>query len=217
MKKQKAFRKYALSDANLVLKGKEKISFFRRDKDTFAVFGITETMITELETGLNVFSQSITDIEAINNQTEATQSKNAKTEELRTAIRYVMKRVEFVFGSNTARYAQFNTKALSRKTDLDLLITAKIVVITGTKYLQELTKTGLTAAMLDAIRELCQDFEELILKLKDKIWERNYLQENRIEAGNKLYEILVKYAAVGFTIWENNNAAKCNDYVIYSR
>ena len=43
MKKQKAIRKYNLTDAELILKGKEKISFFRRDKDAFTGFRIWET------------------------------------------------------------------------------------------------------------------------------------------------------------------------------
>jgi hypothetical protein len=217
MKKQKAMRKYTLTDAELILKGKEKISFFRRDKDAFAVFGITETMIAELETDLTVFSNSVTDIEAKNKQMGATQIKNAKAAELRTAIKNVMKRVEFVFGVNTARYKQFDTKAMRQKSDSDLLITAKVVVQAGTIHLQEFARTGLTAAMLNAIMVLCEELEELIHELKDSIWERSYHQENRITAGNMLYAKLVKYASVGFRIWETTSAAKYNDYIIYGR
>jgi hypothetical protein len=40
MKKQRIMRMYNFSDAALVVKGKEKISFIRRDKTAFAVFGI---------------------------------------------------------------------------------------------------------------------------------------------------------------------------------
>jgi len=217
MKKQKTKRKYVLSDADLILKGKEKISFFRRDMDAFADFGITETMIAELESGLTAFSNSVNDSEAFNSQIGVAQAKKAKAEELRTAIRLLMKRVEFVYGVNTARYGQFGTKGLSRKGESDLLITGKIVVVVSTEHLQQLSETGLTTAMLDAILVLCEQLEELMHKLSDKIWERNYLQEYRIEVGNMLYVKLVQYASVGFRVWETTSAAKYNDYIIYNR
>lgn len=217
MRKKKITRKYTLSDAELILKGKEKISFFRRDKDAFVVFGISETMIDELEVGLTSFSDGVTDLEAMNNQAEVTQTKKAKVEELRTAIRNVMKRVEFVFGVNTARYNQFGTKGLRGKGDSDLLITAKMVVLIGTRHLQELSTGGVIAGMLHAIRVLCGEVEELIHVVKDNIWERSFQQENRIATGNILYAALVKYASVGFTIWEATNTSKYNDYIIYNR
>nr|WP_315250458.1 hypothetical protein [uncultured Flavobacterium sp.] len=208
-------RKYLLSDAHLILKGKEKISFMRRDQTAFAKFGITEVMISELENDLTAFANSITDIEAKSNQMAVTQIKNEKGEELRTAIRDVMKRVELAFGANSAKYRLFDTKRLSKKSDSELLITAKVVVEASKIYFQELIENGMTTAMLENIMVLCIDFEELMHTQNDKIWERNFLTENRVEQGNSIYAALAKYTAVGFTIWEASSAAKYNDYIIY--
>lgn len=210
-------RMYNFSDADLIVKGKEKISFMRRDMTAFVSFGITETMIANLETALNTFATSITDIEAHSTQMMATQAKNAKAEELKTAILNVMKRVAFIYGTNTARYRQFGTKALGRKTDSEVLITAKLVVRISNMHLQELFDSGITAAMILAITILCNDLEELIHEQNDKIWERNLLKENRIADGNAIYTTLVKYTAIGYAVWASSNVAKCNDYVIYNR
>ncbi|WP_147298209.1 hypothetical protein [Flavobacterium aquicola] len=189
----------------------------RRDKTAFAKFGITEIMIAELETALTAFGNSITDIEAKSDQTAVTKTKNEKGEELRTAIREVMKRVELVFGVNSARYRLFCTSGISKKNDSDLMITAKVVAHAGKRYLEELIETGITAAKLDAIIALSIDFEELVHRQHDKIWERSFLKENRIEQGNSIYEVLTRYTAVGFAIWETSSVAKYNDYIIYNR
>jgi hypothetical protein len=217
MKKQKIMRMYNLSDADLVVKGKEKISFMQRDKTAFAAFGVTTSMIAGLETSFTSFSENVTDVEALNDQIALTEAKNAKGEELRTAVRNVMKHAELVFGVRTARYKQFGTKGLIRQNDSELFITGKVVVQASTIHMQELTGVGFTAAMLNTILLLCHDFEKLVYEQKNKIWERSALKENRIMEGNMLYVALVKYTTIGFTIWETTNAAKYNDYIIYDR
>lgn len=198
-------------------KGKEKMSFMRRDKTAFAVFGITELMIAEFEYDINDFANTVTDIEAKYSQMEVTQAKNTKAEEIRTAIRNVMKHIELAFGAYSARYRQFDTKGLVRKSDSDLLITAKVVVQASKIQLPKLLETGITTTMLDAIQALCLDFEQLIHEQNDKIWERNSSQENRIVRGNAIYAALIRHTAIGFAIWETTDVARYNDYVIYNR
>lgn len=210
-------RMYNFSDADLILTGKEKISFLRRDKTAFASFGITETMIAKFDTALNAFAENSTDIEAHSKQIMATQAKNEKAEELKTAVQNVMKRVAFIYGANTARYRQFGTKGLSRKVDSEVLITAKVVQALSNKHLQKLSAAGITAAILQTIAVVCNDFEELLHEQNDKIWERNLLKKNRIADGNAIYTTLVKYTAIGCAVWASNNVAKYNDYVLYNR
>lgn len=217
MKKQTVVRSYNFSDAHLILKGKEKISFMRRDKTAFAVHGIAESMMAAFENALTDFSENATDIEAKSSQTAVTLAKNVKAEELRTAIRNVMKRTELALGANSAKYRLFRIKALGRKPDSDLLITAKVLVQACKEYSQNGIETGITTAMLEAIMTLCGDFELLIHEQNDKIWERHSQQENRIAQGNSIYATLTTYTAIGFSIWETVNVAKYNDYVIYDR
>lgn len=216
MKKPTVSRLYKFSDATLVTTAKEKIAFMRRDVAAFTPFGITATLVTSLETATNAFLNTITDIEAVNNQTQVTANKDAKADQLRVAIRAVMARVELQFGVDSAKYKKFGTEALSKQTDADLLITGKRVVRVGTEFLTALAANGLTAAMLTAITTLCTEFEALIIDLKIKIGERDIMQEDLVEAGNAIYKTLVKYTTIGLGIWETSDVAKYNDYVIYN-
>ncbi|PKB17661.1 hypothetical protein [Flavobacterium sp. 5] len=216
MKKPSVVRLYTFSDATLVTTGKEKIAFMRRDATAFTPFGITATLMTSLETAINAFSNTITDIEAVNSQAGVTASKDAKADQLRVAIRTVMARVELKYGTSEAKYKKFGTEALSKQSDSDLLITGKRVVRVGTEFLAALTANGLTAAMLTTITTLCNEFETLIIDLKIKIGERDIMQEDRVEAGNTIYKTLVKYTTIGLSLWETSDVAKYNDYVIYN-
>ena len=128
MKKKEVFRTFNFSDAVLITKGKEKIAFMKRDATKFAGFGITNTNLDNLENSITAFSEGITDIEALSDQTEVTAIKDAKAEELRVAIRDLMTRVELKFDQGTAKYRKFGTDTLSKQSDAELLITGKRVV-----------------------------------------------------------------------------------------
>jgi hypothetical protein len=216
MKKPSVVRLYRFSDATLVTKGKEKIAFMRRDAAAFTPFGVTAPQVTSLETAINAFANTITDVEAVSNQTGVTINKNAKADQLRMAIRTVMARAELKYGPNSAKYKKFGTEALSQQSDSDLLITGKRVVRVGTEFLTDLTPNGLTVAMLTAITTLCNEFEFLIIDLKIKIGERDIIQEDRVEAGNIIYKTLLQYTTMGLSIWETSDVAKYNDYVVYN-
>ena len=216
MKKQGIARLYSFSDAHLIQKGKEKIAFIRRDKAAFEVFGITSAMINTLENAIAVFSETVTDIEALSGQMMITQAKNEKAEALRTAIRNLMGRVQLQFGLKSARYKKFGADALSRQTEVRLFLTGRTVVLVGTAYLPELAANGVTTSMLTDITALCDAFENLIIEQKISIAQRNIMQENRVIAGNMLYATLVRYTAIGLAIWETTDVAKYNDYVLYT-
>jgi hypothetical protein len=216
MKKKEAIRTFNFSDAVLVIKGREKIAFMKRDAAEFANFDIKTTDVAQLETSLTAFSESITDIEALSDQTEVTAIKDVKAEELRVAIRDLMTRVELKFGLSTARYKKFGTETLSKQSDADLLITGKRVVRVAKTLLSELAPKGVTPAMLAAITTLYSDFEELLITMKIKIGDRDVLQEDRVEEANRIYATLVSYTNTGRNIWSTSNVAKYNDYVIYN-
>jgi hypothetical protein len=216
MKKPSVVRLYRFSDATLVTKGKEKIAFMRRDAAAFTPFGVTAPQVTSLETAITIFSNTITDVEAVSNQTGVTAAKDAKADQLRVAIRAVMARAELKYGNSSAKYKKFGTEALSQQSDSDLLITGKRVVRVGTEFLTDLTPNGLTVAMLTAITTLCNEFEFLIIDLKIKIGERDIIQEDRVEAGNTIYKTLIQYTTMGLSIWETSDVAKYNDYVVYN-
>lgn len=216
MKKQDVVRIYKHSDGTLVTKGLEKVAFMQRDESEFALFGITTSLVDALKTSINAFSGRLTDVEALGDQTNVTANKDAKAEEVRTAIRDIMARVVLVYAFGTPKYKKFGTETLSEQTDADLLITAKRVVRVGTEFMPEVSVNGLTTPMLDALGDLADDFTNLIVDMKMEIGRRDIEQEDRVEAGNAIYSTLVKYTNTGQSIWETSDVAKFNDYVLYN-
>ena len=216
MKKKELFRLYNFSDGKLVTIGKEKIAFMRRDKTAFDKFGITTSDFDALETSIDAFSDTDTDVESVNAQTNTTINKDAKAEELREAIRAVMARVVLVFPQGSSNFKKFGTELLSQQLDSDLLITAKRVVRVANEFFADLTPKGVTAAMLTNITDLRATFEDLIIDVKLKIADRDTEQQTRVEKANAIYETLVKYTITGQNIWVSTDVAKYNDYVIYN-
>lgn len=216
MKKKEAFRIYKFSDAKLVTIGLEKIAFIKRDKVEFDKFNITEEKREALASEINEFSDRDTDVEALQDQVESTEVKDKKAEEIRVAIREVMSCVELKFDVESAKYRKFGTETLSRQTDADLLITAKRVVRVGTELLPILIEHGLTEAKLSAITTLANQFLELIVDQRVEIGDRDIKQEDRVEAGNAIYSVLIKYTNLGQSICINKDVAKHNDYVVYN-
>ncbi|WP_263603716.1 hypothetical protein [Chryseobacterium sp. PET-29] len=86
---------------------------------------------------------------------------------------------------------------------------------TAQKYLTELSDEGLTS---DKINTLIAQREALDLAIDAQaqgISDRDVAAEGRIEALNKLYQLLTKYAGTGQDIFYETNEAKYNDYIIY--
>ena len=216
MKKQEVFRLYTFSDATLVTKGLEKVAFMQRDATQFDSYGITAMNITNLKNSLNTFADRLTDVEALGDQTQATENKDRKAEELRVAIADVMTRVRLTFPEGSPKYRKFGTDTLSKQIDAELHITAKRVVRVGTELLAELASNGLTQDMLDTISTLADKFADAIVAMKIEIGDRDIEQEDRVEAGNAIYTILAKYTSLGQSIWETSDVAKFNDYVLYN-
>ena len=100
-------RLYHFSDGELIARGSAKIAFMRRDATEFSPFGITPTLVTAFEDDINIFAETLTDIEMVGDQTGVTHDKDAKGEELRVAIRSVMSRVELKFSVKSKQYRKF--------------------------------------------------------------------------------------------------------------
>lgn len=209
-------RLYNFSDAKLIDVGNEKVAFMRRDQDALQSFGLDEVKFSELKTKITDFSNLITDIETSNEQVQITEQKDAKAEQLRVAIRSVMTRAAQKYGNTSARYANYGTDLLSKQSDAELIVTAKRVVRVGSTNLNDLADEGLTSLHLDTITQITDEFDTLLINQKLKIGERDIKQEDRVEDGNAIYSLLVKYTQTGQDVWETNDLAKYNDYIIYN-
>lgn len=216
MKKKEVVRGYKFSDGKLVTTVNEKIAFIRRDAAEFNGFGITAAMVDDLESKTSLFSEGVTDVELVSDQTEATAAKEVLADQLQMAIRGIMSRVVLKYEDSSAKYKKFGTEALSQQSDAQLLVIASRVVRVGTEMLADLGVHGLTAPMLNNLKVIRDTLEQELISMNLKISDRDIEQESRVEAGNAIYSTLVKYTNTGQSIWASSNVAKYNDYVIYN-
>jgi hypothetical protein len=177
-------------------------------------FGITEEIINAIETKREEFADMPTDEEMSGIMVSATEDKNTKANELRKAIRKVTIRVQNKYGNRSGEYRRFGVNDLSRMSDPDLYKCGKRVHRVGTSMLADLQSEGLTQEILDDVLAKTNEFDDAIDAQDDAVRERDLQVERRIELGNAIFEELQKISNTGKAIWQDENEAKYNDYVI---
>lgn len=216
MKKKEIYRAFNFSDAVLVTKGKEKIAFMRRDIEKFVTYGIFASDIDALEQKILQFSNTVTDLEILSDQSNSAALKNILGDELRAAVEELMVRVRLVFNPHTSNYKKFGTEMLFSQSDIDLLFTSRRVVRVGYFFLSELESKGITETTLAEIVTLGNNFETAMIDLRIEIKDRDIMQEDNVAVANEIYETLVCYTNTGQSMWSDINIAKYNDYIIYN-
>ncbi len=99
--------------------------------------------------------------------------------------------------------------------DSELEKCGKRVARTATLLLTQLAAEGITAAQIADLKTTAIGFEDAQDNQLDAINDRDIATEERIDAGNALYEKLVKFCNTGKDIWVNASEARYNDYIIY--
>jgi hypothetical protein len=213
--KKELCRTYAFSDSLLISKTRDKTICFRRDEEHLKVFGITAEKVNALEQARKNFEAIESDYQSMSVQMQSTDDKNIKAEEVRMAIRNVMGRAQLCFGLASSRYKNFSTNAISKRHDGVLILIARTVIEVGNLYMDELAAYGLNAQILTDLGTLTNELEVLCIQQKLKMARRNIMQEDRINAGNALYDTLINYCSIAQNVWESQSEAHYNDYIIY--
>ena len=215
MKKAVVTRNYSFADATLITICNNTHHFITRDIAEFAAFNVLPADMTAFRNEVTAFEDLPTDQELLGAQIEATEKKDLIAENLKVAIREIMTRAQSKYGVHGARYKKFGTEGMDVMDDPHLLVCGRRVKRIATEFTAELATKGLTAAMITALNNLNQDFEDALDKKSDAIATRDVATEDRIEMGNTLYKKLADYADLGKTIWITRDEAKYNDYVLY--
>ncbi|WP_288244667.1 hypothetical protein [uncultured Chryseobacterium sp.] len=215
MKKDQVKRDFNLADAVLKQKADELIALIDRDIVEFTDRGYNDTKRNELIAARNAVDSFPNDeqLEAV--KMNLTEQKDAARNALEKTMRSIFNRAENVFGLYAAKYKEFGNAAISQQSDAEIVRTAKIMSATAQKYLTELSDEGLTS---DKINTLIAQRDALDLAIDAQaqgISDRDVAAEGRIEALNRLYQLLSKYAGTGQDIFYETNEAKYNDYIIY--
>lgn len=215
MKKDQVVRTFRLADSVLKQKADELIGLIDRDITEFTDRGYNAAKKTELTTALHTVDNFPNDeqLEAI--KTNLTEQKDAARNTLEKTMRSIFNMAENVFGLYSAKYKEFGNALISQQSDAEIVRVAKIMSSTAEKYLSQLADEGLTAEKIATLITQ-RDALDLAIDAQAKgISDRDVATESRIEALNKLYQLLTKYAGIGQDIFYETNEAKHNDYIIY--
>jgi len=215
MKKQPAVRNYKFSDAFLKQRCDDCSIAVTRDQTEFTPRGITAANNTAFLAQSVAFGEIPDDEELQGDVGTATENKDEAAELLRLKIRSVRTMAENKWGEGSARFRTYDFKDMARLPDDDLVKLGKRVSRVGNKQLVDLASEGLDAGFLTALDGLVADFDKKIDLVKSAEEDRDIATEDRIEAGNALYKVLVRFCNTGKDIWINRDEAKYNDYVIY--
>ncbi|MEP7168991.1 MAG: hypothetical protein ABI855_06425 [Bacteroidota bacterium] len=215
MKKQPAVRHYKFSDAFLKQRCDDGSAVVMRDQSEFTPRGITAADNTAFLAQSEAFGEIPDDEELQGDIGTAVENKDAAAELLRVKIRSVRTMAENKWGDHAARFRTYDFKDMSELPDDDLVKLGKRVSRVGNKQLVDLASEGLDAAFLTALDVLVTDLDRKIDFVKGAEENRDIATEDRIEAGNALYKVLVRFCNTGKDIWINRDEAKYNDYVIY--
>lgn len=216
MKSKESTRNYRMSDAELKQNGDNIISLINQDIIDFNDRGFSATKQTELENAIQAFSDYPSDEQLEGQKISATENKNTTRKVLEKSMRTFFLSAENVFGYGTGKYKEFGNADLTKQSDEELVRNAKILVQTAAKYLTQLSTEGITQTKIDLLEANRRNFDEGIDAQRMAIRERDAATEERINLGNALYALVVKYANIGKDIWYDSNESRYNDYVIYS-
>ena len=215
MKKQQVERAYNFSDAVLIQKCDNVNHSITRDQTEFTDRGFLVADNTAFATLRDDFDAMPSDVELEGIVSDITEQKDAAAEALRVAVREFRTAAQNKWGDDKAKYRTYGFDDMSNMPDADLVRLGKRVSRIASIQQPDLAP-GINAAKIAALDVLNKALDDLIDLKEDGTNQRDIFTEDRIEAGNALYAVLVKVCNTGKNIWEATDEAKYNDYVIYN-
>jgi hypothetical protein len=194
---------------------KKMLNYIRRDLEEFIKYGLTDEKLTELELLVKTFGDIPTDEELLGIQMQATKEKEEAAVALRLEIIAIMTRAANKFGIDTPQYRRFGVSGVSNLDNGELSTICRRVHRVALSFLSELASEGLTNAILTGFKTKMEVFDEKLGMQEDAISDRDIATNNRIRKANEIYRQIAKLSVTGKSIWQSENEAKYNDYVIY--
>ncbi len=206
-------RAYPMADADLKQKADGLAATLTRDLADLGARNINAASVTAFRVLIATFDSTTSDEELLGELKAATDAKDAFAENIKKAIRPIRNMAELVYESK-GKYTSFGFEDMANMSDSDVYRLAKRVVRVGTKFLADLAPQGLTAAQLTSLLALATSLDTAIDDVEDKTENRDIETQDRIKKGNALWKEMTKLSSVGKSVYEDNNEAKYNDYVL---
>lgn len=206
--------KYNFSNDYLMFKVGDVVGFMNRDITEFTARNITQADIDTFEAEGNVFETILPDSFYRSQITIEVDAKNAARESCQLQARKIAGYIEQAFGDKSGQYKSLSYGKLGNAQEKAFITGVRLVARAAEGYLGIASTYGLTQAMIDSLVAEAQMMEDKLHQVAQKEADRDIKANERVAAGNALYDKLVQYCSVGKSIWEDVNEAKYNDYVI---
>lgn len=202
-----------MADADLLQRADALRASMARDAAAFTTRNVGRKETDALQKARDTFDAFPTDEELLGAVVTATEGKTTRRKALEQALRTVRSMAELQWGTG-GMYKTFGFDGITEIPDNDLHRTARRVLRVATRTQKELAAQGLTAAQLAALAHQATGFDQAIDAVAEATEERDIQTQRRVVLGNTLYGLLTRYASVGKALFEGNDEARYNDYVI---
>ena len=211
-----AVRNYSMTDADLMVFASNLVQTITHDLVQFAQFGVDADTVADFKDLGDDFENFPPDLYYQTDIGIATEEKDETRKQLILETRKISNRALMKWGEDSQKYKKFGVGGLTEMTDKTLLATSRLVVLAAQKFLTDLADEGLTQTVIDDYKALSEEFEQKINAISDAIEIRDDKKKERIDLGNQLYALVVRYCTFGKSIWADVDESKYNNYIIYS-
>ncbi|HJT72833.1 MAG TPA: hypothetical protein VJ720_02420 [Chitinophaga sp.] len=209
-----AKRTYKCTDGTLIQKSGQIANCITRDQAQFSSFGVLPATVTAFRVLIADFELKITDDEAVGEQTTATATKGALRKGIENDLRTTRGIVQDVY-KGAGKYRKFGFDDFTKLGDNDFIRMAKRVQRVLAQVQTEIVDDKpIVADLINSLDTLIEQFDTALDTVADKKNERDIATQNRVLAGNSVYAELVRLCDIGKTIFQDNNEAKYNDFVL---
>lgn len=215
MSKKELSRRYKFSDAMLKQKATEFLALLNRDISLLSARGFSATRQAEYEAAMQEFYNFPSDMQLESAKMIKSEEKAIARQDLEQKLRDIQFMAKMAFYDKPAYIRAFGESDLTRQTDADLVQTGLEAMQALSKYNSQLADEGLTNTVIQEFVAAHGLFQQAYQDQQTAINERDISTNERVDLGNKLYDLIVKYAMLGQNVWESKDEAKYNDYVIY--
>jgi len=215
MKKKPEQSHFKMAQADLVTTANEKLNALRRDVAELASYDVTPARLTGLQTLISTFVALPTEDEGVQAVAEATLVKKAARLAALGTMQRVMGMVGLLHDDRTPQYKAFGTSGLNSASDGDLYVGLVRTVRVGRANLATYAVKGLTAADLTLLETQNAVLLNTLGELHDQESAAAAATQQRLTAGNALYDELVDLCEAGKAAFVQTDVSKYDDYVIY--
>lgn len=206
-------RAYNFPDADLKQKADGLHKTVERDIVKFDSRNINKRSLNEFQRLIDEFANASTDEELLGFCKKATEDKDVAANILKRMLRSVRNMAELAF-EGKGHFHTFGFEGMSEMNDNELCVLAKRVIRMSKRFLTELEPQGFSAEKLAAMVSLEAELDTKLDACNEAEESRDIETQDRIVKGNAVYAEMMRLASVGKSIFEDEDEARYNDYVM---